>query len=236
MNDMNPRAIIGGNAPPDPIDEISAQFEDSRIEAENWTDGTAVENEAQMKCVDALRKDMREFRLALEKGQKSATAPLYDAYKREGERWKPTIDDAKRIEGCLVASVDAFKRKLQAERDEQERLARAEANRKMREAEEAARAAAASDLEAQRAAAEAKRIADEAIEQAKTAAEANASAQKGTRKVTRYEITDHRALLNWIAQNRRDDVTSFIEEWARKNYKDERNANGLRVWEDREAF
>ena len=235
MNDMNPRAIIGGNAPPDPIDEISAQFEASRIEAENWTDGTSVENEAQMKCVDALRNDMREWRLSLEKGQKSATAPLYDAYKREGERWKPTIDDAKRIEGCLVASVDAFKRKLQAERDEAERLARAEANRKMREAEEAARAAAASDLEAQRAAAEEKRIADEAVEQAKAAAEATASAQKGTRKVTRYEITDHRAAHRDIAVNDRDAITAFIESYVAKAYK-HREIAGVRVWDDREAF
>ena len=236
MTDQNPRAMIGDNAPPDPIDEITRPWESSRVEAENWTDGTAVENEAQMKCVDALRSDMRKWRLALEAGQKSATAPLYDAYKREGARWNPTIEDAKRIEGCLVAAVDAFKRKLQAERDEVERRARAEANRKMREAEEAAREAAASDLEAQRAAAEAKRAADDAIAQAKAAAEATAAAAKGTRKVTRYEIADHKALLNWIAKNRRDDLTAFIDEWARKNHKPDPGADGLRVWDDREAF
>lgn len=235
MSDMNPRAVMGANNPPDPIDAICSQYEADRIEAENWTDGSAVENEAQMKCVDQLRKAMRDWRLELERGQKSATAPLYDAYKREGERWKPTIDDAKRIEGCLVAAVDGYKRKLAAEREEAERAARAEANRKMREAEDAARAANAADLEAQRAAAEAKRIADEAIEQAKTAAEATASAQKGTRKVTRYEITDYRAALNDIAIDDRDAVTAFIEAYVAKNYRS-RAIAGVRVWEDREAF
>lgn len=235
MNDMNPRAVMGANNPPDPIDVICAQYDADRIEAENWTDGSAVENEAQMKCVDQLRKAVREWRLELERGQKSATAPLYDAYKREGERWKPTIDDAKRIEGCLVAAVDGYKRKLAAEREAAERAARAEANRKMREAEEAARVAHASDLEAQRAAAEAKRIADEAAAQSKAAADAAAAAKKGTRKVTRYEITDHRAALHDIAANDRDAVTAFIEGYVSKNYRS-RAIAGVRMWEDREAF
>ena len=58
MNDMTP-AAIGHNGPPDPIDEINASFEADREEASNWTDGAPVENEAQMKAVDALRKSMR---------------------------------------------------------------------------------------------------------------------------------------------------------------------------------
>ena len=64
----------------------------------NWLDGSPVENEAQMKAVDGLRKQAREWRMALKAGQKSATAPLYDAYKAEGARWKPTIEDAQRID------------------------------------------------------------------------------------------------------------------------------------------
>ena len=59
---------------------------------------------------------------------------------------------------------------------------------------------------------------------------------KGLRTVTRYEITDHRALLNWIAKNDRDAVTAFIEEYARKEHKVIANADGLRVWTEKEAF
>lgn len=233
MNDMNPRAIIGGNNPPDPIDAICAQFEASREEAENWLDGTQIENEEQMKAVDALRADARKFRMALEAGQKSATAPLYDAYKAEGARWKPTIDDAQRIEKGLVATADAFKRKLAAEKDEAERKARAEAEAAMRAAREAAAAASVADIEAQRAASEAQRQADVAIAAAKVASK---DTVKGMRTVTRYEITDHRALLNHIAISHRDDLTAFIEEWAQKNHKQHRAANGLRVWDEKEAF
>ena len=221
------------NQPPDPIDEICAAYEASRSEAENWLDGAEVETEGQMKAVDALRKDMRAWRIELETGQKSATAPLYDTYKAELARWKPTIDDAKRIEKCLVAAVDTFKRKLAAEKAEAERKARAEADRKHREAEEAIRKANAADIEAQRDAAEAQREAEEAQ---RAAVAASKDTVKGLRTVTRYEITDHKALLHWIAVNRRDDLTAFIEEWARKNHKEFRSADGLAVWEERVAF
>lgn len=231
MNDMT-HIGIGHNGAPDPIDAICSQYEAYRSEAENWTDGTPVENEAQMKAVDALRKTMRQWRLDLEAGQKSATAPLYDAYKAEGARWNPTIADAKRIEGCLVACVDTFKRKLAAEKEEAERLARAEANRKMREAQEAAARANAADLEAQRAAAMAQREAEEA--QARAVA-ASKDTVKGLRTVTRYEIENHKSSLNWIATNDRDAVTAFIEEYVRKNHKEKQIA-GVRVWQEKEAF
>ena len=141
------------NQPPDPIDEIAARYEAEREEAENWLDGEPVETEDQMKAVDELRAAMRKMRIDFEKGQKSAAAPLYDAYKAEQARWKPTIDDAKRIEQGLVRAVDAFKRKLAAEREEAERAARAEAERKRREAERAAAQAREGDIESERAAA-----------------------------------------------------------------------------------
>jgi len=59
---------------------------------------------------------------------------------------------------------------------------------------------------------------------------------KGLRTVTKYEVTDHRALLNWIAKNDRDAITDFINDWARKEHKARANADGLRVWTEKEAF
>lgn len=230
---MNERAVIGGNNPPDPIDEINAAYEGARLEAENWLDGSPVENEAQMNAVDAIRKDAREWRLSLERGMKSATAPLYDAYKAEGERWKPTIEDAKRIEAGLVAAVDGYKRKLAAEKAEAERKARAEAEKAMREAREAWERANAADLEAQRAAAAKQAEAEAAVHAAKDAAR---DTVKGLRTVTHHEITDAKGLLNWLARNRRDDVMAFLTEWARRNHRDCKDADGLRVWTEKEAF
>ncbi|HQX85229.1 MAG TPA: hypothetical protein PKV23_07065, partial [Aestuariivirga sp.] len=145
---MNIAATIGHNNPPDPIDTITAPFDDFRTEAEAWLDGTKVENEDQMKAADKLRGSMRDWRLALEKGQKSATAPLHDIYKAELERWKPTIEDARRIEAGLVGILDGFKRKLAAEKAEAERIAQAAAWEATRKAQEAARLADATNIEA----------------------------------------------------------------------------------------
>lgn len=230
---MNVHAQIGGNNPPDPIDEALALFGDTITEAEGWLDGKAVENEGQMKAVDALTKEIKAAKKAVEAAEESEAKPIYDQWKAAKARYKPTLDDLDRIVKGLVAAVDGFKRKLAAEKAEAERLARIEAARKMREAEEAARHAAANDIDAQRAAAAAQAEAAEAQRLAQAAAK---DTVKGLRTVTRYEITDHRALLNWIARNDRDAITAFIEAWAAKNHKDNQSAEGLRVWTEKEAF
>ena len=224
---------IGHNNPPDPIDELTAAYDAERTEAENWLDGTRVEDEGQMKAVDALRKAMRSYRLDLEKGQKAESAPLRDAYNAALARWKPTIDDAKRIETGLVALVDGYKQKLAAEKRAAEKAAWEAAEKARREAEAKAAAADAANIEAVREAEEAKRA---AMEAEKAAQAARRDKVKGLRKVTRYEITDYKALLNWIARNDRDAMTAFIEEWARKNYKVRRSADGLNVFDTEEAF
>lgn len=229
MDDLNPRAIVGGNNPPDPIDAICAAYEGMQSESENWLDGSKVTTEAEMKAVDEIRKQAREWRLALEAGQKSASAPLHDAWKAELARWKPTLDDAKRIEDGLKALLDGFKQKLAAERAEAERAARDEAARKMREAEDAARLANPANIEEQRAAAEAQREAEEAQ---RRVTEVKKEKVTGLRTVTLYEIEDHRAALHDIASNDRDAITAFIEEYVRRNHK-ARAINGVRVWQDK---
>lgn len=226
------RGEIGHNNPPDPIEEITAAFEAERLEAENWCDGAPVENEDQMKEVDALRKAMRQWRLDLQNGQKSATAPLYDAYTSERDRWKPTIEDATRIEKALVSTVDAFKRKLAEKKRAEEKAAWEAAEKARREAEEKARAASDADLEAQREAAAAK---EAAMEAEKAAQKAKREQVKGLRTVTRYEITDHKAALHDIAASDREAMTAFIEEYVRRNHK-ARSIAGVKVWQEKEAY
>lgn len=233
MNDMNPRAVIGGNVPPDPLDEALAPFGDFITEAESWLDGKAVENEGQMKAVDALIKQIKAADKAVTEAREAEAKPLHDAWKSAIARYKPTQDDLGRIKNGLVAIVDSFKRKLAAEKAVAERKARAEAEEAARKAREAAMQADAANIEAQRAAAAAQAEAEEAQRLAALAAK---DTVKGMRTVTRYEITDHRALLNWIARNDREAITAFIEEWARRNHKENQNAEGLRVWTEREAF
>lgn len=229
---MNAPAAIGHNGF-DPIDEALAPFGDVISEAENWLDGQKVETEAQMKAADVLLKGIKSARKAVDEARDISTKPLHDAWKGEVARWKPTQDDLDRLAKGLIALLDDFKRKLAAEKEAARKEAERLAWEETRKAQEAARLADAGNIEATRAAAAQMEAAEEAQ---RKAAEAAKDTVKGLRTVTRYEITDHRALLNFIAKNAREDVTTFIEEWARKNHKAFDKADGLRVWTEKEAF
>ena len=231
MNDMTPGKLHNG--PPDPLDDALAPYGDFISEAETWLDGTPVSDEGQMKAVDALLKEIKAADKAVKGAEKSETAPLYDQWKAAKDRFKPTIEDLERIKKGLTSLVGDFKRKLAAEKAEAERKARMEAAELRRKAEEAARKVEASDIEA-------KREADAAMEAAKRAAKdvqaASKDTVKGLRKVTRYEIESHRDLLHWIAKNDRDAITAFVDEYALRNHKATSSVDGLRVWEEKEAF
>ena len=228
---MNAPAAIGHNGF-DPIDEALAPFGDVISEAENWLDGQKVETEAQMKAADVLLKGIKSARKAVDEARDISTKPLHDAWKGEVARWKPTQDDLDRLAKGLIALLDDFKRKLAAEKEAARKEAERLAWEETRKAQEAARLADAGNIEATRAAAAQMEAAEEAQ---RKAAEAAKDTVKGLRTVTRYEITDHRALLNFIAKNAREDVTTFIEEWARKNHKAFDKADGLRVWTEKGA-
>jgi hypothetical protein len=230
---MNAPAKIGHNLPPDPIDEALAPFGDTITEAEQWLDGQKVETESQMKSADALLKGVKAARKAVDDARDVATKPLHDAWKGEVARWKPTQDDLDRLAKGLAAMVNDFKVALAAQKESARKEAERLAWEETRKAQEAARLADASNIEATRAAA----AAMDAAEAAQKAAQAAAKdTVKGLRTVTKYQITDHRALLSFIAKNARDDVTAFIEEWARKNHKAFKGADGLNVWDEKEAF
>lgn len=222
------------NSPPDPLDEAIATDPEALELAEGMLTGSPVENEAQMRATDDLAKRLKAVKKAVEAAEESEAKPIYDEWKATKARFKPTLDDLDRmIKGC-ASMVSDFKRKLAAEKAEAERRAREEAAAKARAAHEAAQRAADSDIDAQRDAAMAQAEAEAAQKAAQQASRANDV--KGLRTVTRFEITDHRALLNWIAVNRREDLTAFIEEWARRNHKDNQAADGLRVWNEKAAY
>ena len=231
---MNIRAQIGGNNPPDPLDEALAPYGDFISEAESWLDGEVVMTEDQMKAVDAIAKKIKAAKKDVTDAQKSESAPLHDAWKASLARFKPTIDDLDRMAKGLASLVDGFKRKLDEEKRAAERAAWEAAEKARKEAEAKAAAANVANIEEQREAEEARRAAQEA-EKAAQAARRDAGSIKGLRTVTRYEITDHKAALHWIAQQDRDAMTAFIEEYVRRNHK-AAQIDGVKVWQDREAF
>lgn len=203
--------LIGHNRPPDPLDEALAPYGDAIAEAENWCDGTAVENDAQMRAVDALLADIKAAAKAVADADATETLPLHDAWKRAKARYKPTHDDLARIKAALIAAVDGYKRKLAAEKAERE----AEARRKMWEAAEEARRASinaiSSDLVAQREAA-AKQAAFEEAQAAAKAAEADTV--RGMRTYTVSHVLDYRELARWMWLNAQADMKAFLTKYA----------------------
>lgn len=220
------------NCPPDPIDETLAPYSDAIEEAQNWLDGEPVQNEEQMKAVDALLKQIRSAGTDLKKAKESETAPLHDAWKAELARWKPTVDDIERIKKGLAAIVGDFKKKLAAKKEEERRKAYEEAQRLEREAQAKAEAATAGDIDSQREADEAKA---EMMAAKKAASAANKDTVKGLRKVHMHEILDPKAALHWIAQNDREAMMAFISDYVARNFKTA-DIEGVRRWEEKEAY
>lgn len=225
-------STIGHNNPPDPIDEALAPYSDAIDEAQNWLDGEPIENEGQLKATDALLKTIKRALKDLNAARDESTKPLHEAWKAEVARWKPAQDDLDLMIKGLIACQDPFKRKLAAEKEAQRRAEWEAAEKAKREAQEAARAAQASDIEAQR---ESARKAEEAQRAAEKASARQKDKVKGIRTVHRYEIEDHRAALHWIARNNRDAVTAFVEEYVAKNHK-AADIDGVKRWTDKEAF
>ncbi len=229
---MNTVAALGHNNPPDPIDLALEPYADILMEAQNWLDGTEVENEGQLKATDALLKELKDARKAVDQARDECTKPLHEAWKAEVARWKPTQDDLDRQVKCIVAAQAPYKAKLAAEKEAARLKAEKEAREKAEAARQAHLAANAASIEEQRKADELMQAAEEAEKAARLAAK---DTVKGMRTVQRYEIESHKLALNWIAKNDRDAVTAFIEEYVRRNFK-ARPIDGVSVTTAKEAF
>lgn len=222
----------GHNNPPNPIDEALAPFGDYITEAEGWLDGEDVTTEEQMKSVDALLKQIKAADKAVKGAEESAAKPIYDQWKSEKAKFAPTLKDLDALKKGLASIVGGFKKKLAAEKKAIKRKAYEEAERLRREAEIAEREAADGDIEAQREAQAKKQAATDAK---KDASEANRDKVTGLRTVTKFETKDHRAALHWIAQNDKAAMTSFIDEYVRRNHK-AASIDGVEVWTEKEGY
>lgn len=200
---MNARAVIGGNHPPEPIDQmeaIQAAYDNTFLMVQNWLDGgPGVETEAQMKEVDSLLASVKE-------AEKDALAAKEDEYRPHKAacdgvvaRWKPFLTDLDRQKKGLTKTFEAFKKKRADELAAEKRRKEQESERLRREAEEKARAANPADLDATR-------EADAALEAARraTTEARRAETQKGLRTFDVTEVLDGTAYARWLWQNDRD--------------------------------
>ena len=238
MNDQSP-APMGHNMPPEEIDPREAAlepFSDFIEEAQNWADGTPVENVEQMEAVDGLLKQVKAADKAVQEARDSDVKPLHDAWKARVAFWKITLDDLDRIKKALTKVSNDFKVKLAREKEEKAQKEREAAWAKQREAEEAARLAEErGSIDDLRAADAAKQ---EALDAKKAASAASKDKVKGLRTIWKWAFDGEDArkkALNWIARNDRDAMTAFIEAYVAKNFRD-KQIDGVKVWDEKESY
>jgi len=233
MTATNPRAIIGDNLPPpDPIDTALEPYGDTITEVENWTDGTTIENEAQLVATEVLLKQLKAARKSVGEARDVVTRPLHAAHQAEVARWKPTIEDIDRMIAAVVALQSPYKAHKAAEVAEAARQAQRVAFAAQEAARRAIDEANAGDLEAQRAA-------DAAMVEAQVAATranlAGKATVPGMRTVWHHEVFDPIALRKWLAANDPAAVTAFALQYAADHHR-RSPMDGVRSWFTREAF
>jgi uncharacterized membrane protein len=225
-------STIGHNNPPDPIDEALAPYADAIAEVEGWLDGEPIDSDGQLDATTGLHKTIKQALKDVKLARDNEVTPLHDAWKAGVARWKPTLDDLDRMAKGIVSIQSAFKRQKIAEIEAAKRKAWQEVDEARRAAEKAAREASAGNIEAQREAEAARQAAMDAEAQASKQAKAKVGGMRTARK---YEITDHRAALHWIAKNDKDAMTAFIEGYVGKNHKSSA-IDGVKTWTEKEAF
>lgn len=189
-----------------PFDLIVESLEDIMVEARNYADGQAVESQAQADDVSRIIESLNKHAKALDEARVEEKRPLDDQINAIQARYGVWVADKKnknpgkvwKAIDALKAALQPFLAKLDAEKREAERVAREAADKAARDAAEAMRAAAASNMAA-REEAEAKVADAEAAERAaKAAASDKAHATGGTRamglrSVWKATVTDAHA-------------------------------------------
>lgn len=214
-------AVIGHNSQntePTPYDVSASRIADLYAEALNWCDGSPIESEEQAAEVTKLLDMIGDEIKTAEKRRRDENKPFDDGKAEVQARYGLLIGETKSITGKAILARDACRKALTPwrARQEAERLAAAEVARK--EAEAKAREAAlafqvmrADDLEE-------REVAETLAQDAKAAEAAARKAGKqvatGLRTIARTEVTDRRAFLRWVMENRADALSGWLQSYA----------------------
>lgn len=245
----NPRAVIGGNEPPEPtpFEAVSTKIADLFLEAKNWCDGEPLASQAQAdevgKLVDMIRKAAKEAdALRVEE-----VKPLDEQKAAIQARYAPLIADTKSVKGKTVLALDACKaalapwlKKLDEEKQAAARKAREEAEAAQRAAQEAFRQAERNNLAAVEAA-EALHNAAQAAEKAAKRAENDMAQVSGgsgrrvsLRSVWTAELSDSTVAARHYWQRAKPEIETLLRQLASEDVRaGVREIPGFRITEDK---
>ena len=247
-DELNPRAVIGDNRPPPTPFEIAEKaVNDIYDEVVLWLDGKAIDSQAMADGVANLLATIRTAEKLADDTRKAEKEPLDEAIREIQARYAPLIGDTKAARGKTVLAAEACKSALQpwlvaedARLKGEAQAKRDEADRQMREAEEALRASDAQNL-AEREAADA---AWSAARRAQTAANVasrqtataggNLGRAAGLRTVWLAEIDDPVTAARTVWTEAREELLSFLQGWASARVRaGRRKIPGFRITQDR---
>lgn len=246
---VNERAVIGGNNPPPELttfEAVKINITDLYEEARQWLDGSKVETQAQADAINTLKDRIKKAIKAADEAYADEVKPHQEIVKAIQARYNELTGNNKSVTGIAIKAEQAcnealkpYLLELDRQQKEKSRLAREEAERLQREAQEAMRQRDAANL-AQRE--EAERL----VNEAKTALEAANKAEKakahakgdgratGLRTVFRAVMTDEKDAAAWVWVERREELKIFIQEQADKAVRSGvRSIRGFNVIEEK---
>ena len=239
--EINERAVIGGNNPPEqtPFEIAARTVDDLHDEAKSWLDGDPVTTEDMAAALNTLETRIRDASKELEKNRKAEAKPFDDGKAEIQARYKPVSAKADDALAAIKAALKPYLIELDRKQQEAARLAREEAARKQAEAMEAMRQRDAANLaqreDAERLVREA-RAADDAARKAENV-KAHAKGEgraTGLRTVHRAVMENTREAAAWVWKDRYDELCVFIQDQADKAVRSgARSIPGFNVIEER---
>lgn len=251
MNIIVTSGLIGHNNPPveiepTPFEMSEVEIGDLYVEAKNWLDGEPVTSQAQADGLSKLIDDLRKAAKLADERRIEENRPFDEGKAAVQARYAPLIADTKSVKGKAVLAIEMAKKalapwlqKLEAEKQAAAAKARAEADEKLRIAQEALRASQVADLEKREAAEALIRDAEKAEAAATKAEGAKAHATGGSRamglrSVWRAEMVDGREAARFYWATKRPEVDAFFQGLADADVRaGKRDIPGFNIIEDR---
>lgn len=220
--DINPRAVIGGNNPPEPtqFDKVVKEVEALYGEASLWLDGAQVDSQELADGIGKLLNLLRATEKATDWARKVDKEPHDKAAKAVDAQYRPLLDKLKLASDACKKALAPWLEKVEAEKRAAAEKARQEAEEKARKAQEALRAADAANLEARAQAEELVKAAKVAEKAASRAENDTARASGGTgravslRTVYTANVTDYTAAARHFWKSAPDEMRAFVQKLA----------------------